>query len=719
MWQRKRLFVLFVPVIAALVAIRMSNGPNGDWPVYLGDKAASHYSSLNQIDKENVGTLQVAWTYSTGDLPDGDRSQIQCNPIIVGGVLYGTSPQLKLFALNAATGEEMWTFDPFTVSEATEIAMSHGVNRGVVYWEDGGDKRILYSAGNYLYAIDAESGKVVSSFGVNGRVDMREGLGWEDIGGRFVLSNTPGVVYENLLILGMRLSEGPDAAPGPVRAYDVRTGQLAWTFNTIPRPGEFGNDTWPEEAWKTVGGANAWTGMTVDEERGLVFVPTGSAAFDFYGGNRHGENLFANSLLALNAETGERVWHFQFVHHDIWDRDLPASPNLVTINRDGETIDAVAQITKSGHVFVFDRETGEPIFPIEEVPVPPSTIPGEQAWPTQPLPVRPAPFSRQRFDEEDVTNISPEAHTDVLDRLRKLRSDGQFVPPSFEGSIIFPGLDGGGEWGGAAFDPASGMLYVNGNEMAWILQLVPVEQSDDQMVSAGEDLFLRNCAQCHGTDRSGDEAGQYPSLLTVEEKFQPAEVMQLLQTGKGFMPSFQQLSESDRNAIVNFLYGVHEEMKEPTGGVEEAGEHTIPKLPYVFGGYERFLDPDGYPAVKPPWGTLNAINLNRGEIAWSVRLGEFPELTARGIPPTGTENYGGPAVTAGGLIFIGATKDEMFRAFDKDTGEVLWETKLPAGGYAAPSTYMVDGKQYVVIAAGGGKMGTKSGDTYVAYALPD
>lgn len=705
--------------IAALVAIRMSDEADEDWPVYLGDKAASHYSGLTQINKQNVGELQVAWTYSTGDLPEGDRSQIQCNPIVVDGVLYGTSPRLKLFALDAATGTEKWTFDPFSVSEASEVAIWAGVNRGVVYWKDGRDRRILFTAGNYLFAVDATSGQLISGFGENGRVDLRKGLGWEDIGGRFVLSNTPGVIYKNLLILGMRLSEGPDAAPGPVRAYDVRTGELTWTFNTIPRPGEYGYDTWPKDAWKTVGGANAWTGMTVDEERGLVFVPTGSAAFDFYGGNRHGQNLFANSLLALNAETGERVWHFQFVHHDIWDRDLPASPNLVTINRDGRRIDAVAQITKSGHVFVFDRETGEPIFPIEEVPVPPSTIPGEQAWPTQPLPVKPVPFSRQRLDEETVTDLSPESRAYVLEQLRKFRSDGQFVPPSFEGSIIFPGLDGGGEWGGAAFDPASGMLYVNGNEMAWILRLEPVEQSGERMVSVGEDLFLRNCAQCHGTDRSGDEAGQYPSLLMVQEKFQQAEVMQLLQTGRGFMPSFQQLSEDERSAIVNFLFGVHEEMKEPVGGDEDGGAHPIPVLPYVFGGYERFLDPDGYPAVKPPWGTLNAIDLNRGEIAWTVPLGELPELTAKGIPPTGTENYGGPVVTAGGLVFIGATKDEMFRAFDKDTGEVLWETKLPAGGYATPSTYMVDGRQYVVIAAGGGKMGTKSGDTYVAFALPE
>ncbi|HET6566673.1 MAG TPA: pyrroloquinoline quinone-dependent dehydrogenase [Rhodothermales bacterium] len=708
---RAGLFLALIPVLALAVAARSGDGQDRDWPVYLGDKGATHYSPLTQIDKENAKNLEVAWTYHTGDLPEGNTSQIQCNPIIVDGVLYGTTPALKLFALDAATGKEIWQFDPFEVNAATDIAISHGVNRGVVYWRSGDDARILYTAGSYIHAVDARTGKLVRSFGKNGVVDMRKNLGWEDIGGRFVISNTPGVVYKNLLILGMRLSESQDAAPGPIRAYDIRTGKMVWRFNTIPRPGEYGYHTWPKEAYKTVGGANAWTGLTLDEERGIVYVPTGSAAFDFYGGNRKGMDLFANTLLALDANTGRRIWHFQFVHHDLWDRDLPAPPALVTVMHEGKKVDAVAQITKSGWVFLFDRETGEPLFPIQERPVPASDVPGEEAWHTQPLPTSPPPFARQCFDEDIITNLTPEAHAYILEQSKKYRTGCQFVPPSLEGSIILPGLDGGGEWGGAAVDP-DGMLYVNANEMAWILKLVPTEAA-----SLGEHLFLENCSRCHGSDRSGDVRGGIPSLLNLGDRYEAAEVSQLLQTGRRGMPSFQQLSEAQRTAIVNFLLDIHQ--KEPMNTVKEAeGAHPIPDLPYAFAGYTRFLDQNGYPAVKPPWGTLTAINLNEGKIAWQVPFGELPELTAKGIPQTGTENYGGPVVTAGGLIFIGATKDEKFRVFDKDTGEVLFEAQLPAGGYATPATYMIDGKQYVVIACGGGKMNTKSGDAYVAFALP-
>ncbi len=694
-----------------------------NWPVYLGDAASSHYSELKQINRRNVQRLEVAWVYNSGDGRKDNRSQIQCSPIIVDGVMYGTSPQLKLLAIDAATGQERWRFDPFADDRNSNAV---GVNRGVVFWEEGTDRRLLFTAGQALFCGDAETGKLIESFGTRGKVDIREGLG-RDPKKLFVLSNTPGAIYGSLLILGTRVSEGPGpSAPGHIRAYDVRSGKIVWSFRTIPHPGEPGYETWPPEAYKYVGGANVWTGMAVDEKRGIVFCPTGSAAFDFWGGDRLGENLYANCLLALDAKTGRRIWHYQFVHHDLWDRDLPAPPNLLTVRRGGKRIDAVAQVTKSGHVFVFNRETGEPLFPIREVPVPPSRLQGESAWPTQPIPSKPEPFSRQLFSADLVTDIGTTNRAEALERFWKAKPHRLYDPPSTEGTIVFPGFDGGAEWGGAGVDPKRGVLYVNGNEMPWILTMVETKPKEGGEISSAHQIYNQICAACHGVNRQGDPARAFPTLMNIGAKLKKPEIVNLLKVGKGVMPSFAFLSDAQRDAVADYLLGddrAADQNKErsdssATGNTVGTDEVLMFNSPYGHTGYNRFLDPEGYPAVRPPWGTLNAIDLNTGEYLWKVPLGEFAELTARGIPPTGTENYGGPVVTAGGLVFIAATKDEMIRAFDAETGKVLWQAKLPAGGYATPATYSVEGRQFVVIACGGGKMGTKSGDAYVAFALP-
>lgn len=676
------------------------------WPVYLGDNASSQYSPLNQITRENVHLLKPVWEYNTENLKKDDRTQIQCNPLIVNGILYGTSPKLKVFALNAATGEQLWEFNP-----GNEADFAINVNRGLSYWTDGTENRILFTAGPSLYALDAGSGNPVQMFGNSGKVSLKDGLG-EGAADKYVVATSPGIIFQDLLIIGSRVSENADAAPGYIRAYNVISGELQWVFHTIPQPGEFGYETWPEEAWEYTGGANCWAGMSLDEHRRIVYIPTGSASFDFWGGNRKGQNLFANCVLALDAATGKRIWHFQTVYHDIWDRDLPAPPNLVTVTHDGEEIDAVAQITKSGFVFLLDRETGEPLFPVEDRPVPPSDLNGEEAWPVQPFPILPPPFSPQVFTMENITDISPESKTYVADILKNLNTGESFIPPSIEGTIIFPGFDGGGEWGGAAYDPETSMLYVNSNTMPWILTMVDTDTAESAVLHPGERLYQMNCAMCHGQNLEGNPGANYPSLVKISDHMAHDGALKIINSGKGFMPSYQHLSENDKNMLMSYLY------KEPNEDIHMLGsEQNLEAVPYTHTGYNRFTDQEGYPAVKPPWGTLSAVDLNKGEIAWQVPLGEFQELTGRGIPKTGTENYGGPVVTAGGLIFIAASKDEHLRAFDKNTGEEVWKYKLPAGGYATPSVYSLQGRQFVVIACGGGKMGTPSGSRYVAFAL--
>jgi quinoprotein glucose dehydrogenase len=667
-----------------------------DWSAYGGDSNKTHYSPLSQINKSNVKQLEVAWSYDTQE-----TGGLQTSPIEIDGTLYGISPSQKIFALDAATGKLKWKFDSGIVSTQP--------NRGLAYWAspDKKDRRIIVGVMNFVYELDAETGQPIPTFGNQGRIDLREGLG-RDVATGFIALTSPAVVYKDLFIVGGRLPETLPALPGDIRAYDIHTGKQRWIFHTIPHPGEFGYDTWPKDAWTRSGAANNWTGMTVDQKTGIVYVPTGSAAFDFYGGDRLGDNLFADCELALNAETGERIWHFQGVHHDIWDRDFPSPPALVTVNRDGKSIDAVAQTTKQGFVYVFDRATGNPLFPVGNRKYPPSDLHGEVAAKEQPLPTKPAPYARQLLTEDMLTNRTPEAHAWVLQQFRTYRSEGQFVPLSAgKNTVIFPGFDGGAEWGGPAYDPTTGILYVNSNEMAWAVELA--ENTADQ--SSGKGIYQSQCTICHRDDRKGSPP-LFPSLVGIQDRMTLEQITERIRKGGGRMPGFPNLTADEVNALVKYLTaGENKELS--------SGQPAPPLMRYRFSGYTRFHDPDGYPAVAPPWGTLNAINLNTGEYAWKIPLGEYPELAAQGMKNTGSENYGGPIVTAGGLLFIGATNyDKKFRVFDKSTGELLWDTTLPFSGNATPITYEVNGKQYVVIAAGGGKdVRSPSGGVYVAFAL--
>jgi quinoprotein glucose dehydrogenase len=600
-----------------------------DWPGVGNDPGCMRYSPLDQINRENVARLKPAWTYHTGELEGRAGKTIECTPIVIEGVMYVTTGYLRVVALDAATGKEIWQFDPLKEHRFEHQPASGGVNRGCAFWSDGnagGQRRIIHGTSDgRLVSLDAGTGKLDPNFGEAGVRNLRKELDPKVAALPYGPTSAP-VVWKDTIVIGVSCGEGPGiAAPGDIRAFDVRTGEQVWRFHTVPEPGEWGHDTWPGDSWKDRGGANAWGGLSVDMSRGLVFAGLGSAAFDFYGGDRPGDNLFANCTIALDARTGKRVWHFQTLRHDLWDHDLPVYPNLVTVTHNGQKIDAVAQVTKTGYLFLFDRDTGKPLFDVYDQPVPGSDVPGEKASATQPVPKKPPPFSAQFLDETNVTDIGAANRASVLERLRKIRSGPAFNPPSMQGTVVIPGFHGGANWSGASFDPTTGLLYVNSNNV--------------------------------------------PNIITLAES-KPAD--------------------------------------KPRNG------------PYGHMGYVRFLDHEGYPAIKPPWGVLNAINLNTGEFAWRTPLGEHPELTARGISRTGTETFGGSIVTAGGLVFIAGTKDERIHAFDKQSGHLVWEHPLPAGGYATPSTYQVNGRQYVVIAAGGaGKLQTKAGDAFVAFSLDD
>ena len=696
------------------------------WSAYKADALSSSYSPLQDITPGNVTGLKLAWTFYPNDARAGSRSgNAECNPIIVDGVMYATSARHRLYAIDAATGKQRWAFDPFDGGEGG------GIYRGVAYWEDGDDKRILYTAGDNLFAQDAVTGKLIETFGDRGRVSMNVGLRG-DPNVISVIPTSPGIVYKDLLIMGAEVSELFGAEPGYIRAYDIRTGDLRWTFHTIPHPGEKGYETWPPDAWKYAGGANCWGGMSLDERRGMVFVPLGSPSYDFYGADRKGANLFGNSIVALDAATGKYIWHFQTVHHDLWDYDLPAPPNLVTIKRDGRAVDAVAQTTKTGFLFVLDRETGEPLFPVEERPVPPSNVPGEEAWPTQPFPVKPLPYARQHMSAEDLTNFSPGSYDSLLKKFNAMRYEGLFTPPDIRGTLMLPGTRGGSNWGGGAFDRETGVLYVKSNDSPEIDHIEKVERqviaSTVSIYNQGKGIYLKYCATCHGRDRRGDEPHN-PSLRDIEKKLTKHAALEKIMNGSGRMPSFSTILQGREEAILAYLF----ETKEARPSRAEAdlfeihnnqmslsdvdeGRHDSTDLYLNMTPFSHWNDPNGKPAIKPPWGTLSAINLNTGDYDWQIPLGNIPELQQPGAPETGTEGYGGPIVTAGGLVFIGSTRDKKFRAIDKATGKILWETTLPGVANATPCTYSVDGKQFVAVSVSG--YPDNPAGCIMAWALP-
>ena len=778
---------------------RKSAAMRTDWPTYNGGVSGDHFSELTQITPANVHRLKMAWRV---DMPTGGG--LQTNTLVVGRALFGYTPNLAVFCLDPTTGKRMWQFDSGVGGGQPA--------RGFSYWNDGRQSRLFAYVLNFLYALDPATGKPIASFGEGGRLDLRKELD-SDYTQNNVALTTPGVLFGDLLIVGFRAPETNPAPRGDIRAYDVHSGRLVWSFHTIPHPGEAGYATWPDGAWKTAGAANNWAGMAVDTKRGIVYVPTGSAVSDFYGADRIGDDLFADSLLALNARTGKLLWHFQSVHHDVWDRDFPSAPSLVTVSREGKHVDAVAQTTKSGFVFLFDRVTGKPLFPIEERAFPASDVPGEVTAKTQPIPLAPEPFARQRLTADMLTARTPEAHAWALEQFRSFRSNGQFVPLALDKqTVVFPGFDGGAEWGGPAIDPRSGVLYVNANDLAWTGGLTRNQQG-----KAGSVLYQTQCAICHGGDRAGNPPA-FPSLIHMDKRLTEAQLVDIIHRGKGRMPGFPSLEKSRLDDLLDYLRNPDEVSPAATtatlssGGTDPAGAKVyakhcaichggdrlgapsnypgllgvrtrlsdaeilsnihlgkgrMPSCPnlaaaedaallrflgppmqnnvspapaehgdkrelasaatagsaipaYRFTGYRRFLDPDGYPAVAPPWGTLSAIDLNTGRYLWKLPLGEYPDLAAKGTTATGSENYGGPVVTASGVLFIGATVyDRKLRAFDAKSGRVLWEGALPFAGTATPSTYMINGRQYVVIATSGARDPKgPQGAAYVAFALP-
>jgi len=697
------------------------------WAVYKADSESTSYSVLNEINKENVHQLKLAWKFNPDDAVEGSRfAASQCNPIIIDGVMYLASARHRIYAVDAGNGKQIWSFDPFSGGPGG------GSFRGVTYWEDGNDKRILFTGGDNLFALNAETGEPIPEFGKDGRVSMNVGIR-DDPEIISIKPTSPGIIYKDLLIIGNEVSELYGAQPGYVRAYNVRTGKLVWTFHTVPKPGELGYDTWPKDAWKYAGGANDWGGMSVDEKRGMVFLATGSPSYDFYGNDRMGKNLFGNCVVALDAKTGKHIWHFQTIHHDLWDYDLPAPPNLVTVEKDGKKIDALAQTSKVGFLYVLNRETGESLFPIEERPVPASDVPGEQSWPTQPFPLKPKPYCRQYMTTDDLSDFSSASHDSLIKIFNGLRYEGLFTPPSVKGTLNLPGTIGGSEWGGAAYDPSTHIIYLKANESPEIDLLQKIDPAGTSTnLSAhddGQKIYTAYCASCHKADRTGDEP-IYPSLVELKKRMSEADALNKIKQGSGRMPSFAGILRGHEDGIIDYLFEksderlLHKETdlseirKNRSSNIEVKKKETMDTATLYLNvtAYAQLKDPEDRPAIKPPWGTLNAINLNSGEYEWTIPVGNNAQLQKKGEPITGSTGSPGPIVTRGGLVFLGGSRDRKLQAFDKATGKLLWEATLPGVASSTPCTYWSKGKQYVAVSVAGNK---ESPAGYImAFALP-
>jgi quinoprotein glucose dehydrogenase len=690
-------FLVSCFLLAVVVSCSTDKEGASAWPTFGYDVSNSKFSPLTSIDTSNVMQLKEVWRH--GDTTEGGG--VYFNPVMVDNRVIGLMPSNNLVALDAASGNLLWEFVP----DSSTIS---NWSKGMTY-HAGSPDRIFLISGGTLYSINAENGTVIKDFGKNGRVDFYEGLEIADsMRTRVPVStNAPGVVYKDLFIVGCKVPDELPSVPGDIRAFNINTGKLEWVFNVIPKPGEFGAETWSADARQRNGGANCWAGMALDEKRGIVFVPTASPSFDFYGADRPGQNLFANCLLALDAGTGKRIWHFQTTHHDLWDRDNGSPPNLVTIKRDGKEIDAVALVTKMGYLFLFNRETGESLYGVNEVPVDTvSSMPGEKPWPTQPLPVNP-PFVRQGYKEEYFGRSAAWIKEEIAKNNYKT---GIYEPPSIEGSVILPTAHGGANWGGASVNPVTNRLFVNSTDIPWILKLTDLKKIRAANQLNPEILFRTYCSSCHGADKKGTGVG--PDLTGRVKRYTNAQIASILQKGAAPMPSFKFLSAQQIAAITSYVKDTVVQQSFETANIPENDE------PYGFNGYSFYLDPEGAPAIDPPFGTLTSIDLNTGDIVWQVPLGEDPAFKKMGVPNSGMFNRGGGIATAGGLIFIGATGDEMFRAFDQRTGKILWEHKLPGMAASIPSTYAVGGKQYVVVSVNGWGNESNFKGGYIAFAIP-
>lgn len=689
-----------------------NQGNTNTWATYKADASASSYAPLGQINPSNVSQLQQVWTFHANDVPQGEQPVAsQSNPIIIDGVMYANSAKQTVYAINAETGEQIWTFK--TLAEGEPSAAS----RGVTYWENGDDKRILYSSGNYLMAINAKTGTLISSFGENGRVNLNVGV--RDNPDKIsVTLTTPGSIFKDLIIIGSRLPDFYGAPPGYIRAYNVKTGALAWTFHTIPHPGEPGYETWPPDAYKYAGGANCWAGMSIDMERGMVFLALGSPSYDFYGADRVGANLYGNCVLALDAATGKYKWHFQTVHHDIWDYDLPAPPSLVTFMYEGKEVEAVAQTTKQGFVFVLDRDSGAPIFPVEERKVPASNLPGEVAYETQPFPIKPAPFVRQSMTEEDLNHFSDADYKAILKTFRSVRYEGLFTPPDLKGTLSLPATRGGTNWGGSAYDPETGYLYIRGNNLPEIQTMVDADKhfaaQNNTRFELGKVTYQKHCVACHGSEKQGMMA-DVPTLVNLKERLSEHETLRKIQQGGGKMPGYKGvLTAQEESGIIAFLF----DMKDAVIDDPQISEGEEKATRYMnITPYRTWSDPSGNPALKAPWATLNALNLSTGEYEWQIPLGNDEKLQEPGEPHTGLLGRSGPMATAGGLVFISGAADKKLWAFDKKTGELVWETTLPSANNANVCSYAINGKQYIALSVGG--TAENPSGSIMAFALPN